>query len=307
MPTVGRPGRWVLYFSDFRGRAGRGEVVGRTETDRAGPIPPRGPRRGRRRAGAGRALGVPAGLDGRFVPGQSRDDAARLARLDGGRCACPRGVPRPRAGWPPGRRRRIRPAALHGPPYVVPEGLAERIADRAITDARGRAVLTAFFPEEISTVFVSAPGLGRQQFGFESYPGSRKPRTIDLSPVGRVEGRIVADDPEIARNRKLLAVISGRTAGVPALGLEYLTTDPQGRFVIPQAPAGGLSVYGNPPRRFALVPLVGERPEGRGRPDDPGRGQGLRGGPAQGDGPRAGHEGSDRGCGRLPLPHGPRR
>ena len=272
-PPAGRGGGYLFFR--LQGSCGSWRDC-RTDRDRcAGPIPPRGPRRAGRRAGAGRALGVPAGLDGRFVPGQSRDDAARLARLDGGRRARPRGVPRPRAGWPPGRRR---PHPARRPPrsclMLYRKAWPSGSRTGPITDARGRAVLTAFFPEEISTVFVSAPGLGRQYFGFESYPGSRKPRTIELSPVGRVEGRIVADDPEIARSRKLTGRDLGQRRGSPAMGLEYLTTDPQGRFVIPAGTGRRPERLRESAARFALVPLVGERPEGRGRPDDPGRGQG---------------------------------
>ena len=77
---------------------------------------------------------------------------------------------------------------------------------------------------------------------------TRKPRTIDLMPVGRVEGRIVADDPEIARNRRLLVIdlgTNGRPAGVGAR-ISRRPTD-RGGSSIPEAPAGGLSVYGNPP------------------------------------------------------------
>ncbi len=141
---------------------------------------------------------------------------------------------------------RIQPRALDREFFAVPDGLAERIEAQTVTDDHGRAVLAEFFPDEISTIFVSAPGLGRQQFGFGLRGGSQEARTIDLMPVGRVEGRIVADDPEIARNHRLTVMIWDRRLGPPALGLFYLRTDPQGRFVIPEVPVGGLSVSGMP-------------------------------------------------------------
>ena len=105
---------------------------------------------------------------------------------------------------------RIQPRALHHEPFVVPDGLAERIEAQTLTNARGRAVLTAFFPEEVSTVFVSAPGLGRQYFSLDLIDGNLEARTASLVPVGRVEGRVVSDDPEIAGNRKLGVLVFDR-------------------------------------------------------------------------------------------------
>lgn len=142
---------------------------------------------------------------------------------------------------------RVHPRGLRGEPYSVPAGLSDQIADRTVTDARGRAVLTAFFPEEVSTVFVSAPGLGRQYFALGNQGGVREARTIDLVPVGRVEGRIVADDPALARHRKLMAVTWAGRRGPPAIGLERPMTDDQGRFTIPEAPVGDLTASANPP------------------------------------------------------------
>jgi protocatechuate 3,4-dioxygenase beta subunit len=142
---------------------------------------------------------------------------------------------------------RIQPRVLNRDPFGVPDGLAERIEAQAVSDEHGRAVLTAFFPEEISTLFVSAPGLGRQYFGFGFRHGQQEARTIELRPVGRVEGQIVADDPEIGRDRRLLVTVRDRRIGPPALGLFFVTTDPQGRFVLPEVPVGELNASGMPP------------------------------------------------------------
>jgi hypothetical protein len=142
---------------------------------------------------------------------------------------------------------RIQPRVLHREFLAVPDGLAERVADQTVTDPDGRAVLSVFFPEEISTVFVTAPGLGSQQFGFNNDNGTLETRTIQLRPVGRIEGRIVSDDVEIVRSRKLEVVVWDERLGSPALGLSSLTTDAQGRFVIPEVPVGGLNVAGTPP------------------------------------------------------------
>ncbi len=143
---------------------------------------------------------------------------------------------------------RIQPRVLHRDFLAVPDGLAERIADHTITDSDGRAVLSVFFSEEIRTVFVTAPGLGSQQFGSNHDDDTLKTQAITLRPVGRVEGRIVSDDAEIVRSRKLsVTVWDDERLGSPALGLFSLMTDTQGRFVIPEVPVGGLYIDGTPP------------------------------------------------------------
>jgi hypothetical protein len=115
----------------------------------------------------------------------------------------------------------------------VPDELARRIADRTVTDADGRAVLSAFFPEDVSAEFISAPGLGRQYGRPGWFDPSRGVREIRLPPVGRIEGTVVADDPEIARGLKL-------TITVWDTGLLEVRTDARGRFAIPEAPVGEL-------------------------------------------------------------------
>ncbi len=123
----------------------------------------------------------------------------------------------------------------------VPEGLAERIEARTVTNADGRAVLTAFFPEEIYAVFISAPGLGRQYCGLLKFVGG----------AGGQDDRPVAGRPHRGRSRR------GRPGGRPEPEahrrgrgrgpLSIFRTDPQGRFAIPEVPVGELSVAGMPP------------------------------------------------------------
>ena len=198
-----------VFFSTRGAGGGWGEVVARTETDARGRFRLEVPGAAGRRARAGHALGVSAGLAGRHA----LDRPARRCRPDGlsdlvldepARAEFlvrgPDG--RPVAGA------RIQPRVLDRDFFSVPDGLAERIEAQTVTDDRGRAVLTAFFPEEISTVIVVAPGLGRQQFGFSRRGDEPETKTIDLMPVGRVEGRIVADASQFPRRRRLM-VISG--------------------------------------------------------------------------------------------------
>ena len=142
---------------------------------------------------------------------------------------------------------RIEPRLLHRDDNFVPAGLAERIAARTFTDARGRAVLSAFFPEEVRVVFVKAPGLGSQHFDCDRRDDDLGVMAIDLVPVGRVEGRITPGDAEmIINNRELTVFVRDRRGGSLALGVFYLRTDPRGRFAIPEVPVGRLVANGTP-------------------------------------------------------------
>ncbi len=162
----------------FKGGGSWGKVVARTETDVRGQF----------------RLEVPVEPDGRPEPGMlwayRPGDRALVAAHRINRETLPPDWPvamvldeparaeilvrgpdgRPVAGA------RIQPRALHHEPFVVPDGLAERIEAQTLTDARGRAVLSAFFPEEIDTVIVAAPGLGRQYFSLDLIDGNLRGR-----------------------------------------------------------------------------------------------------------------------------------
>ena len=138
---------------------------------------------------------------------------------------------------------RIRPRVLHRGSLSTPDGLAERIEAGTVTDAEGRAVLAAFLPEEVSTVFVTAAGLGSQQFGFGLRDVESGTKVINLLPVGRLKGRIAGESPELIRNQRLSVVIwNRRSSPPPATALFTLTTDAEGRFEIPEIPEGELTI-----------------------------------------------------------------
>jgi hypothetical protein len=141
----------------------------------------------------------------------------------------------------------IMPRVLNRGYLSVPDGLAARIAADTVTDVSGRATIAAFLPEEVSTVFVTAEGFGTQQFGFgHGQDIALGTKVVNLMPVGKVEGRIVGE-PETVRGMALL-VASWNTRSnpppPPALGAFFVTTDDEGRFVLPEVPVGDLSVSG---------------------------------------------------------------
>lgn len=133
---------------------------------------------------------------------------------------------------------KVIPRAITRDATAAPDALGSLVAAR--TDAAGRAVVTAFFPEEIATVFVAARGLGVQQFGFRG--SGVEPKSVALLPVGRVKGRVLADDAAEARALPLVVASFHPKQPSPAAGLFHLPTTAEGRFEIDEVPEGRLSV-----------------------------------------------------------------
>ncbi len=163
----------------------------------------------------------------------------------------------------------IMPRVLFRNYCAVPLGLAERVGAEARTDARGRAVLTAFLPEVVQTAFVSAAGHGTQQIGFKHQNGigisaiELKTKMVNLFPVGRVRGR-VRGDSALVRGLNLTVGTNNEKQPSPWPGLGQVTTDDAGRFEIPEFAVGNFGVYlsdADPSKPLYLESLKGKTVE----------------------------------------------
>ena len=76
----------------------------------------------------------------------------------------------------------------------MPAGLKQRVSGR--TDANGRVLLPALARESLYSVSVTTEKYGTQIQRFTVDPSTLAERTIRLRPVGRIEGRVIADKPE---------------------------------------------------------------------------------------------------------------
>jgi len=133
----------------------------------------------------------------------------------------------------------------------LPQPLAEAV--RAETDADGMATLNAFAPDELDVVSVSAHGVGSQQLAL---PGAQAMgvRSLHLAPVGRVEGRILAEDPKAVRGLTIYARTWADPSDAPDKriyrvrdtpgfgGVAETVTDADGRFVLPELAEGTLNL-----------------------------------------------------------------
>jgi len=125
-----------------------------------------------------------------------------------------------------------------------PEELLGRVSAR--TDAEGRVKLPAAPPDLLYQVRVTSKDFGIQmQRTIEA-----RSRPIQLRPAGKIEGRLIADQPGIVRGVRLAFSSQeqhreGPTAwpeGLPTEGFADVKTDEQGRFVVPAIAEGDVRI-----------------------------------------------------------------
>jgi beta-lactamase regulating signal transducer with metallopeptidase domain len=139
----------------------------------------------------------------------------------------------------------------------LPDELMARVA--ASTDAEGRVKLPAASPDTLSEVRITAKDYGIQIQQIQLVE-NRQPRaivgyTIRLRPVGKIEGRVISNRPEAARDVRLIfSAAPGSFAGdtdvyrsanspqEPTEGFAEVKSDKDGRFVVPALAAGLLQV-----------------------------------------------------------------
>ncbi|HVX14986.1 MAG TPA: carboxypeptidase-like regulatory domain-containing protein [Pirellulales bacterium] len=132
---------------------------------------------------------------------------------------------------------RVIPFRIAG--HYVPVQIADRMA--TTTDARGLAMLAGIRQVDLEAMRVETQSLGVQWLGVSNR--DRNPiNLVTLAPVGRLSGRLIADDPRAVRRRRLRFAtwqIPGddRAGG----GLAEVVTDDAGAFDVPALAAGNLT------------------------------------------------------------------
>jgi hypothetical protein len=133
-------------------------------------------------------------------------------------------------------------ARVEGLPYALPmpPDLSDRLAVRA--DAEGMGALTGMTAERLQHVRAALDQFGSQYVLFKT--GEAGVATITLAPVGRVSGRVVADDPAAARSMVIHVRTLPASNTDPRSGEAEVTTGADGRFEIPAIAVGKLMFFG---------------------------------------------------------------
>ena len=118
------------------------------------------------------------------------------------------------------------------------------------TDEHGQTQVHGVAAEQADEVMVEASAYGSQVFNLHARPASNS--TLQLAPVGRIEGQVVAAQPELFRGMSVSITTRQRTTAVErkknlanslqASGQAELHVDADGRFVVPAIAAGDVTL-----------------------------------------------------------------
>lgn len=105
------------------------------------------------------------------------------------------------------------------------------------TDEQGRVTVEGLPPESRFRLDVRTEAYGTQYQFFDA--DSDREQSSRLHPVGRLAGRVLADDPQAVQGLKVTATsLLSKPGGGRLLGAAETRTDEEGRFDFPALPAG---------------------------------------------------------------------
>ncbi len=131
----------------------------------------------------------------------------------------------------------------------------------AKTDSKGCAALPAYPVEKMSNMNVISDDFGTQQFNhFKKMNGASI--ELKLRPVGRIEGHVLADQPELFRNMFVYIETESDPTSTTCKGQAMLTVDQDGRFVVPHIAEGTVELFCAPlDNRLPVQPRLPEQNE----------------------------------------------
>lgn len=148
---------------------------------------------------------------------------------------------------------RVLPERLKTPYTNIPNVVAELAA--TTTGPDGLAVIDAVPPDELAYVDVHS-----REFGIQGRPITPKPGTpavVAMRPVATWKGRLLADDPKLARGWRVRAWtrVGGDPQAEPVTtgDIESTTTDEEGRFTLAPIALGSLQLSLKPPDNLPVV------------------------------------------------------
>ncbi len=135
----------------------------------------------------------------------------------------------------------------------VPDDVVNLI--EATTDQDGLAVIDAAANDEVAYIDVHSQAFGIQ--GRWSSSTGPKPKRVRLRPATSLKGRLVADDPTIAKGWRVFAYTrpsDGSSPDPETTGFARGTTDVEGRFSFPVIAPGSLQLVLKPPGDLPVLP-----------------------------------------------------
>jgi hypothetical protein len=139
---------------------------------------------------------------------------------------------------------------------LMPKDLAKLVG--GVANMEGRVAMPALTREGLFTIDVELDGCGTQRFNCRQPVTDLPEQTLQLRPVGAIEGRIVVDQIELARDA--IVSIETESAGPDgwrlATGIAMVKVDEAGKFVIPQIAEGRVQLMAMCDRRLPVRPRL---------------------------------------------------
>ncbi len=125
-------------------------------------------------------------------------------------------------------------------PTILPLEVRQLVG--GTTGADGRARLSAVPRDGLRSVYVTSEAYGTWWQLLDSSEPVPAETKIRLPPAGRIEGRLIADDPKVARGVAVLLTTREVGSASSSAGKAEVTSDDQGRFVVPAIAMGALRI-----------------------------------------------------------------
>jgi beta-lactamase regulating signal transducer with metallopeptidase domain len=153
----------------------------------------------------------------------------------------------------------VEPLLFLGAAYErIPEPLREAMAGR--TAHSGRAAIPTIGREGLYSVLVRATGYGEQSPRLTARAEEPAERPIALRAVGRIEGRLVADDTALVSGVEVY-LGQERLRSEVTLGVANIFTDDEGRFTVDEFAEGPVQIHISSAADATKLPLLPAKAE----------------------------------------------
>jgi len=145
---------------------------------------------------------------------------------------------------------------------IIPPSVRKLMTDKS--DAEGHVRISRFDRKSLFTIHAVSEKFGTQQIRMDGRNLDEAHPEVELLPAGRIEGQLVADDPDLVKGIDVYLTTQSLNNRMDE-GFAQVKTDDEGRFDVPAIPVGTLRIGIRGEDDASELPRM---PQGNVRPDD---------------------------------------
>jgi len=146
---------------------------------------------------------------------------------------------------------------------IIPPSLRKLMANKS--DTEGHVRISRFDRNSLNTIHAVSEKFGTHAIRMDGINHDEVDPKIELSSAGRVEGQLIADNPDLVKGVEVYVTTHPLDNRVVDEGFAQVKTDAEGRFEVPAIAAGTLRIQLSGEGDASELPRI---PEGRVFPDD---------------------------------------